>query len=127
MIPGTHDIQIKKGDTFRLFFRARAKNPDGTDGDYFDFTGMFPKAQLKASNGDLLAEFEASIGDQVNFPGSILIRLGPVTTDTLDEQNNAEYDVQVSSVDPSTITDNDDNDTYLGGVAQVFDDVTDNT
>ncbi len=127
MIPGKHDIKIKKGDTFRLFFRARAKNPDESPGAYFDFTGMFPKAQLKSDTGTLLATFEATLGDQVTYPGSVLIRLGPVTSASLTATTTAKYDVQVSSVNPSVITDADDNDTYLEGGASIIADVTDNT
>lgn len=124
MIPGKHNTTITKGDTFRLFFRARQKNPDGTPGDYYDFTGMFPMAQLRDNTGALVADFEATLGNQVAFPGSIQIRLGPVSTAALPVAANYKYDVQVSSVDPTTLTDDDDNDTFLGGVIAVEDDVT---
>lgn len=127
MIPASRDIEIKKGDTFRLFFRVRAMLPNNSPGDYTDLTGTFPKAQLKDDTGALMAEFETTLGDQVAFPGSIQIRLGPVTTAGLAVVSNAKYDVQVSSVDPATLTDDDDVDTYLEGGAEVIEDVTDNT
>ncbi len=127
MIPAVRDIEIKKGDTFRLFFRVRAMLPNGSPGDYYDLTGTFPKAQLKKADGTQMAEFSATLGDQVAFPGSILLRLGPVTTAGLEVTTTAKYDVQVSSVDPTTIDDSDDVDTYLEGKATILADVTDLT
>jgi hypothetical protein len=126
MIPGNHDVTLTTGDTFRLFFRARAKNPDGSPGAYFNFTGKFPKAQLRSSTGTLLAEFTATLGDQVNYPGSILLRLGPITTEALTPGSGNKYDVQVSSAAPGTLTNADDNDTYLKGSVTIVADVTEN-
>ena len=127
MIPAVRDIEIKKGDTFRLFFRIRSANPDGTPGAYINLTGKFPKAQLRKADNSLITEFSATLGDQTAYPGSVLIRLGPVTTAGLAPMTDAKYDVQVSSVSPATITNSDDNYTYLAGSAKIIADVTDNT
>lgn len=127
MIPASHDIEIKKGDTFRLFFRVRTANPDGTPGAYIVLTGKFPKAQLRKADNTLITEFSATLGDQTAYPGSVLLRLGPVTTAGLAPQVDAKYDVQISSVSPATITNTDDVDTYLEGKAKIVVDVTDNT
>jgi len=127
VIPAVRDIEIKKGDTFRLFFRIRSANPDGTPGAYINLTGKFPKAQLRKADNSLITEFSATLGDQGLYPGSVLVRLGPVTTAGLTPMTDAKYDVQVSSVSPATITNTDDNDTYLEGKAAIIADVTDNT
>lgn len=71
MIPGPADLKIQQGDDFSYFFRIRNKNPDGTAGDYIDFTGCTGKAQCRADYGSttVIIEFTCTLADQVAFTG----------------------------------------------------------
>lgn len=84
MKPAPLDIEFKRGDKFTLFYRTRTKNPDGSPGAYVDLTGYTVGAMIRQTDGDgaVLATFTASLGDQVLFPGSVLLTL--LTADTTD-------------------------------------------
>lgn len=117
MKPAAKDISIYRGDSYSLFFRVR-KRTNEAPGDYIDLTGTTPKAQIRANEAaaEVLAEFAASLGDQVNFPGSVLLTLTPTQTAAL-PLSGGKWDVQIafSATDVRT---------YLKGAVTVEDQVT---
>lgn len=115
--PGTHDLDIYKGDSFELFFRIRETDVNGDPAGYVNLTGRVPKAQIRASasSGTVLAEFTAALADQTTAPGGVLLTLTPAQTAAL---TNGVWDVQL------TTTATGDTKTYLRGTVTVTDEVT---
>lgn len=118
MTPATHDITIRRGDTFRLFFRLRYKNPDGTLGDYADLTlwgsGL---AQVRASaDGALITTMTVTKSNQVTYTGGILLTIPDDVTALLDF-TTAVWDFEITN-------DLGETDTYLEGSAKFTKDVS---
>jgi hypothetical protein len=115
VIPGTYDIQIYQGDTFRVFFRLRDEG-----GTYIDLTGQIAKAQIR-SNTDaptVLAEFSTSIPDQSVLAnrGSVLLTLTSAQTSAL--TTGGVWDVQLQVTATGEVN------TYLRGTVTVVKEVT---
>jgi hypothetical protein len=96
-IPATLDITIYQGDDFSFSFRVRTKNPDGTTGAYVDLTGYTPAAQIRATEAatSSLADFTATIDDQVATPGQVTLSLTNVQTTALPTTGGV-WDVQLT-------------------------------
>lgn len=88
MIPGKHDIELYRGDTFRRFPTLSALI-DGVPGDPIDLTGCTVLAQLRESPQatEPLHSFDAEILDQIDLEtrGKIRIELTPAQTTDLPE------------------------------------------
>lgn len=82
MIPAQHNITIRRGDTFRLFFRLREKQPDGSPGDYPDLTGWGDGlAQVREGiDGTVIFTMTVTKANQVSYPGGILLSIADDTT-----------------------------------------------
>lgn len=117
MIPATLNLVVIRGDTYEVFFRVRAKNANGTPGEYINLTGYTAKSQIRATSKSVSvsAEFACTIADQVTVPGGVLLRLTPVQTAAILEDTGA-WDVQLSTVS--------DTYTYISGTVTIKDDVT---
>lgn len=115
--PGTHNLEIYKGDSFEIFFRIRNTDANGDPAAYVDLTGRVPKAQVRASAsaGTVLAEFTATLANQTTAPGGVLLTLSPAQTAAL---TNGVWDVQL------TTTATGETKTYLRGTVMVMDEVT---
>ena len=118
MKPASLDLEIYKGDTFEVFFRVRAKNTDGTPGEYLVLTGGTVKSQIRATatSPQLIAEFAPTLSDQIETPGGITLTLTPeLTTDITD--SIGVWDVQVTKATGET-------NTYLAGKVTFINQVT---
>ena len=73
---------IRRGDTFRFFFRLRKRNPDGSTGDYQDLTTWGPGlAQVRASkDGIVLWTCTVTKSNQTTFPGGVLLSIPAAST-----------------------------------------------
>lgn len=81
MIPAKHDITIRRGDTFRLFFRLRTKNPDGTPGDYQDLTSWgLGLAQVRDGQDAVVWTMTVTKANQVTYPGGVLLSITAALT-----------------------------------------------
>ena len=97
MLPVVRNIEIYQGDTFEIFFRLRVLNPDESPGAYIDLTGCTPKAQIRTApgaSGSPLAEFDASLGNQATYPGSVLLELD--AADSAGLSVNGAWDCQLT-------------------------------
>lgn len=77
MIPAKLDITIRRGDTFRLFFRLRNKLPNGDPGTYPDLTtwgtGL---AQVRdAIDGTIIWTMSVTKANQTTYPGGVLLTI----------------------------------------------------
>lgn len=113
MIPAKQDIEIRRGDTFRLFFRLRNKLPNGDPGDYPDLTSWGSGlAQVRdAVDGTIIWTMTVTKANQVTYPGGILLSI----TDTLTKSAfptpvpaQGKWDFEIEN-------DLGETDTYLGG------------
>src|SRR5687768_1140000 len=81
MIPASHDITIRRGDTFRLFFRLRTKNPDGSPGDYPDLSlwgaGL---AQVRDGSDAVVWTMVVTKANQTTYPGGVLLSITDALT-----------------------------------------------
>jgi hypothetical protein len=87
-----YDLLLRQGDSFTLVFRIREKVWDPITstyipGDYKDLTGLFAKAQIRATaaSSTVLAEFTATIPDQAVTlnRGTVVLKLTPTQTTAL--------------------------------------------
>jgi hypothetical protein len=110
MIPAPLDITIRRGDTFRLFFRLRNKLPDGTPGDYSDLTAWGTGlAQVRATtDAAVLVEMTVTKANQVTYPGGILLSIPDDVTALLDLPSGCKWDFEITNNLGET-------DTYLEG------------
>jgi hypothetical protein len=110
MIPAPQDISIRRGDTFRLFFRLRKKNADGTPGDYQNLdTWGAGLAQIRAGvDGALIVALVVTKANQVNYPGGVLLTIADDVTATLEIPSGAKWDFEIEN-------DLGEVDTYLAG------------
>lgn len=118
MKPATLNLDIYRGDSKDVYFRVRDKNTDGSPGPYKVLTGATPKSQIRAdkNNPAVLAEFTASLDDQVARPGGVLLHLTGAQTTAI-TPDTAVWDVQVTHA-------NGDVTTYLAGTVTITGDVT---
>lgn len=114
MRPATKNIFIKRGDTFRLFFRLRKRNVDGTAGEYPDLTtwgtGLAQIRPAKTST-EVIVTMAVTKADQATYPGGVLLTIADDVTADLTLTPGltvAVWDFQISN-------DLGENDTYLEG------------
>ena len=121
MIPAPLDIVIKRGDTFRQFFRLRFKDANGDPGDYPDLTTWGTGAsqvRLTTEEADPpLIELVVTKANQALYPGGILLSIPSATTRDLPLTPVAVWDFEIEN-------DLGETDTYLAGAASVVADVT---
>jgi len=125
MKPAKHDIEIRRGDTYELFFRVRTRVWNPTTevweaGAYRDLTGYEVTAQLRtaADAATVEIEFTCVLTNQTTVPGGVLVRATPAQTQALIITAGV-YDVQL---DPDGT--GDDKYTYLEGDVTITKDVT---
>lgn len=122
MTPWPKDIKIKRGDTKEIYFRVRTRvwNPalnggaGGYEaGPYRNLTGWTVLAQIRATQDSAtpLAEFDATLSDQVADTGGVLLKLSPADTAAIPSGTHG-YDVQLTDA-------NGDVWTYIEGEVEV--------
>lgn len=82
MIPAQADITIRRGDTFRFFFRLRKKNTDGTPGEYPVLTtwGSGLAQVRSAVDGTVVFTMTVTKANQTTYPGGVLLTIPAATT-----------------------------------------------
>lgn len=77
-------LTIRRGDTFRFFFRLRKKNTDGSPGAYQDLTnwggGLAQVRNVK--DGNILWTCTITKSNQTTFPGGVLLTISAADTKT---------------------------------------------
>lgn len=123
MIPATHNITVRRGDTFSMFCRARDKVWDPVNsvyvpGDYKDLTGWTGSCQLRATedSAEVVVTATVVLGNQTTTPGSFFVNMADDVTATI-AVNNGVYDVQFVTPAGETYT-------FLGGTWTLSKDVT---
>ena len=107
MKPLKKDIEIRRGDTFELFFRVRTRvwNPalnggaGGYEpGPYRDLTGYTVTSQFRSSEdaADPALTFTCTLTNQTTTPGGVLVRATPAQTAALTIFAGG-YDVQLAT------------------------------
>lgn len=120
MTPAPLNITIRRGDTFRLFFRLRNKNPDGTPGTYPDLTTWgdgLAQVRANADAPDPIVEMAVSKGNQATYPGSVLLTIADDVTAGLTIPAGSVWDFQM-------VNELGETDTYLEGTVTFSKDVS---
>ena len=123
MIPAPVPITIRRGDTFRLFFRLRRKNADGTPGTYPVLATWGPGlAQVRSAiDGTVIFTMTVTKSDQNTYPGGILLTIPDETTKSQWPANNqgstAVWDFEIANELGEV-------DTYLEGPVTLVKDVS---
>lgn len=72
MQPGSYNLVMTRGDTYRKTFTFYDNAGDDTPGDPIDFTGYSGAAQIRATeDGALVATLSVTIPDQGVSPGRV--------------------------------------------------------
>jgi len=119
--PGSYNLEIYQGDTFKVTVRLRSRNADGSLGAYLDLTGCTAKAQIRSTEASdtVIAEFVTEILDQTATPGGVKLSLTHGVTAALAPTSAAGelWDMQITFAD-GTVT------TYLRGGVKITAEVT---
>lgn len=96
MIPGSYDLTIYQGDTFRFTFRLR----ESVSRAFIDLTGCTVSSQIRAlpSSATPLVAFAGVVEDQVAMPGGATLSLTPTETAGLAATGDGDsyvWDVQI--------------------------------
>jgi len=96
-LPVSKNLTIYKGDTYRFSFRLRERTSDGDPGDYVDLEGVTAKAEIRAEDESLIAEFDTTIADQSDPDNTGKVELYP-STEVTGETNfgNGVWDAQLT-------------------------------
>lgn len=119
MIPATLDLTIKRGDTFRQFFRLRNKDANGDPSTYPDLTSWgagLSQIRANADSDTVVATMTITKANQVTYPGGILLTLSAATTASIPAGNYV-WDFEIAN-------DLGETDTYLDGAVTVTKDVS---
>lgn len=117
MIPTRLNITIRRGDTFRLFFRMRKKNPDGTPGDYVNLdTWGAGLAQVRTDyDAPVMFSMTVTKSNQTLYPGGVLLTIdddvtaaADFTPEMVDKKFRGVWDFEISN-------DLGETDTYIEG------------
>lgn len=116
MIPASHEINIRRGDTFRLYFRI--KNKSGT---YPNLTGWGTGlAQVRDEvDGTVIFTMTVTKGNQTTYPGSVLCMIASAVTKAadFDLHNKGVWDFEITN-------DLGETDTYIEGPVVLEKDVS---
>lgn len=118
-LPVGKNLSIYKGDSYAFTFRLRARDLDGTPGEYVNLTGCTAKAQIRATedSSTVIAEFDTEIPTQSGDDlGRVNISLPSATTGGAGFVNG-KWDVQITFTDGTVKT-------YLAGSVTVTKEVT---
>lgn len=119
-VPPTYALSIYQGDSVAFSYRARARTSTGGPGPYIDLTDCVPKAQLRTSetDGTVIAEFTATLGDQTLAAEKGMVRLALSHTQTAAlSEDTYVWDTQVTFPDGTVRT-------YLRGPVTLVKEVT---
>lgn len=127
MIPASKDITIRRGDTFRYFFRLRQKDPlTGDWGSYQNLTTWGAAlAQVRtAVDGTVLFTMTGTKADQTAFPGGMLLTIAAGTGANQTAGASFPASLAPGVWDCQLTNDLGEVDTYLAGIVTFTKDVS---
>lgn len=120
MVPASRNITIRRGDTFRLFFRLKYVNVDSSV-TYPDLTswGSGLSQVRQGVDGSIVATMAVTKSNQTTYPGGILLSISAATTAALNPNptNDLVWDFEITNHLG-------ENDTYIEGAVTFVKDVS---